>query len=248
MIKEFMFQNPGISLVILSLIITVVTKIITKFTTDQTKLKAIRGETKELQKKMKEALKKKNTKAYEKFQQRSLQLSQQQMQMSMKSLLYTFLPIILLFGLLRSNIANDSLNIGDDLDITIKLKEISEIEIITLNNYTTKDTINIENKSNMIIPKSKEFTLTLKNISVNENITLKTQNSVEKIEIRTSVYKTTDLTKDYKFKDSDFASAKLNLKERIYVDFLFLKLTWFWTYFILAMIFSVALTKILKIY
>ncbi|MDD3263557.1 MAG: EMC3/TMCO1 family protein [Candidatus Nanoarchaeia archaeon] len=248
MIKEFMFQNPTISLIILSLVITFVTKIITKFTTDQSKLKSIREETKELQKKMKEALKKKDTKAYDKLQTRSLQLSQQQMQMSMKSLMYTFLPIILLFGLLRSNIANESLNIGDNLDIEIKLKEIKEVEIISKNNFSTKDTLPVENNSNMIIPKTKIFTINLENIQFDENITIKTKNSSENIEIKTSKFETTDMLTIYKFKESDFSSAKVLLNEKIYFNFLFLKLNWFWTYFILAMIFNTLLTKLLKIY
>lgn len=248
MIKEFMFQYPTIALILFSLIITLTTKIIAKFTTDQNKLKSIREETKKLQKKMKTALKNKNNKAYEKYQKKSLQLSQEQMKISMKSLMFTFIPIILLFSLLRTNIAYESLNVGDDLDIDIKLKEINSVYINTSYNFIVSNALISEENKNIIIPENKEFTIHLNNITKNDFLTLTIKNSTEEIKIKTNKYITNDLQADYKFKDSEFSSAQLHLKEKIYVDFWFLHLNWFWTYFILAMIFSTALTKILKIY
>lgn len=244
MIKELLFQYPFLSLILISFLMTFVIKIISKFTTDQKRLKEIREKLKELQKKSQEASKKGDMKKSGEYTKKMLSLNKEQMNQSFKSLIWTFIPVILFFGLLRGNLSYESLNPGDNLDIDIGLKSLEPFSVDIPYNYTLEGG---SKNGSLIVPDSKDLKIKLSNIESERNITFEYLNESHEVELYFGKYTATDLKAEYKPKSELFSSINLGLKPMEY-DFLLFKVNWYWGYFILAMVFNIALTKILKIY
>ena len=96
---EFTRNQPLISVIIYSFIITFFLTWIYKKTTNQTKLKEIKERTAELRKKMMEN--KGDLAKVNQLQQEMMQLSAGQMKESFKSMIFTFIPLIFIFWFLK---------------------------------------------------------------------------------------------------------------------------------------------------
>lgn len=100
------------SVIILSFIITLFITLVYKFTTNQVHMKEIKDKQKQYQKEMKE-LKHDPALMMEK-QKESMKLTGTYFKQSMKPMIYTFIPIILIFGWMRLQYPGDvkMLNLG----------------------------------------------------------------------------------------------------------------------------------------
>lgn len=110
----FNFGSLG-GLTILSILLAFFINIITKLTTDQNKLKRIKERQKEIQKSLKEH--KHDPQTYiakqKEAQPEILKLTKQYMFSSMKSMIYTFIPLIIIFGWMRGHFGTEKvLNLG----------------------------------------------------------------------------------------------------------------------------------------
>jgi len=131
------FLNLGYFWVILiiSIVITLLTTIIYKYTTDQKRLKEIKKEMKILQdkqKKYRDDPKKVNEITKEMFGKNA-----EMMKQSFKSMLYTFLPLILLFSWMSATMAFQPIMPGENFTVTALVTEnypgnVSEIKLASI--------------------------------------------------------------------------------------------------------------------
>jgi uncharacterized membrane protein (DUF106 family) len=121
---------PVLLILLVSLVISVVTVIIYKFTTNQQKLKSIQDE----QKSLRDELKKNqnNPDKAMKLQKRAMELSMEVMPESMKSMIFTFIPVIIIFGWLSANLSYMPIAPGEMFTTTVNFEKIMPGKI-TLN-------------------------------------------------------------------------------------------------------------------
>lgn len=99
MIKEIMIQNPKVSIVLVSVLVTFFMTLVTKFFTDQKRMKELKEIQKQCQIKIKDA--KGDLKTQTQIQSEMMSCSLEMMKYSMKPMLITFIPLLILIGFLR---------------------------------------------------------------------------------------------------------------------------------------------------
>ncbi|MBC8494652.1 DUF106 domain-containing protein [archaeon] len=92
------------ALVIMCFILTLLITLVYKFTTNQTLMKKLKADMKNMQKELKK-MTKENPKKAMAYQKKMMDKNMQYMKHSMKPTLYTFIPIIIIFGWLNANLA-----------------------------------------------------------------------------------------------------------------------------------------------
>ena len=106
---------------LMAFIITLIITVIYKFTTNQNLMKELKDEMKELQKEMKEL--RNNPQEMMKVQKKAMQTNMKYMGHSMRSTLFTFIPIILIFGWMNSHLAYEPILHGQEFSTTISFYE-----------------------------------------------------------------------------------------------------------------------------
>lgn len=99
MIKEFMVAYPRTSIVLISFLVIFAMTIVTKYFTNQRRMREIKDRQKELNKKSKEH--KHDKDKMMEIQKEIFEGSMEMMKHSMRPMLFTFLPLILIFGWIR---------------------------------------------------------------------------------------------------------------------------------------------------
>ncbi len=100
--------NNLYALIIISFILTLIITIIYKYLTDQNLIKQLKQESKELQQKAKDH--KHDTQKMMEFQKQAMEKSMSLMKHSLKPTLITFIPLIIVFGWLRTTYNDIQLN------------------------------------------------------------------------------------------------------------------------------------------
>jgi|SRR3989344_147268 len=98
-IKELMIANPKLSIVVLSFLVTLAMTLVTKKFTDQNRMKELKEIQKACQIKLKDN--KGNPTKIQEIQKEMMTCSMELMKHSFKPMLFTFLPLILLFWWVR---------------------------------------------------------------------------------------------------------------------------------------------------
>lgn len=119
---------PFWAILVISFVISVIIVVVYRLFTDQKVMKGLKDETKALQKQMKQ-LKDNPSKAME-VQKKAMQTNMQYMMKSMKPTLITFIPIILIFGWLQAHLAFVPILPGQDFSMTVEFEEGVSGEII----------------------------------------------------------------------------------------------------------------------
>ncbi len=249
--------NPLLSLgsfwtiLIVSLFISLLTTVIYKYATDQPALRSLKADMKRKQKKM-SALKDQPKKAM-KIQKEVMKLNGQYMKASFKSMLYTFLPILIFFGWLGANLAFMPLLPGVDFNLTADFESTVD-GLVTVN--LPEGLFLSDNLSKTISDSSATWT----GISGPEgtyDLSVFHENSGEEQFI--SVLITNEqayVEPTHVFSDSDTFSKIIVSHEKLLIfkgilvfkDIPFVKnANWFWSYFIFSMLFSTSLRKAFKL-
>ncbi len=105
------------ALIFLSFLISLIITLITKYATDQNLMKSLKEEIKQLQAEMKE-LKKEPEKAMQ-VQKQVMQTNMKYMKQSFKSMFYTFIPIIIIFSWMNTNLAYDPILPGQEFTTSV---------------------------------------------------------------------------------------------------------------------------------
>lgn len=163
-----LLKIPSIfGIMIVSLLVTFIITIIYKYTTDQQLLKSV----KENQKKLQEEMKKNrdNPKKLMKLQREAMSSSMEMMRESFKSMLYTFIPILILFGWIATHFAFAPLTIGQEFNVSVYAKNTAN-GLVTINTpdglklISNKEVNFTEGKATFVLNTEKEgiYNLTFK--------------------------------------------------------------------------------------
>lgn len=96
---EVIIQNPKMSLICISAIVTLISTIVTKYLTNQNHLRSLKERQKVIQKEIKNH--KPGDKLFEELQNEMLQISMTMMKSSFKPMFITFIPFLILFYWIR---------------------------------------------------------------------------------------------------------------------------------------------------
>jgi len=119
-----LYLHPALAVLVISFIVSILITLAIKLLTDQTLMKDLRDELKDLQKQMKEL--RTNPNKLAKMNKRFMETNMKYMSHSMRPTLYTFLPIILVFGWLNAHMFYP-LAPGEPFEVTIEFaKEIDD--------------------------------------------------------------------------------------------------------------------------
>jgi len=227
------------AVIFLSFIISLIITIIYKYTTDQNLMKQLKEEMKAFQKQIKE-LKKEPEKAMQ-IQKKSMQTNMKYMMQSMKSTLYSFIPIILIFGWMSANFAYDPINPEQEFTTTVIFEEningqiaISVPEGVTINGATKKEIK--DNEAKWLLSGARgEYLL--------EYIFNGNKYNKEVI-IDGKHYK----EPEKRIRDGTVKSIEVDHNKKILLNLFGWKLGWLATYIIFAIIFSIIVRKVIKVY
>ncbi|MEK6964300.1 MAG: EMC3/TMCO1 family protein [Nanoarchaeota archaeon] len=128
-----------LSILIISFILTLITTLVYKYTTNQSEMKRLKDETKMHQKKLKE-LKGDPKKAME-VQQKAMAVNMEYMKHSFKPMLYTMLPLLLIFGWLSAHYAYEPLlpNVPFNVSVYTQGLEGKEISLESIPELTVSE-------------------------------------------------------------------------------------------------------------
>ncbi len=234
----FMLQwQPVWAIALLSFLISLIIVLIYKWMTDQKEMKQLKEQLKEYQKKIKEA-KNDPAKALS-IQKEMMAVNMKYMGKSMKPTLITFLPIILIFGWMSAHFAYSPIMPGEEFTLTANMEKEAEgnVSIIVpegLEVIENKTTTEIANNAAVFKLKGEEgeYFATLETAGEKQD---------KKI-IVTKERKYAPVIESYKsdiFKTIELGNKPLKI---------IWKLSWIWVYIIFAIVFSMALRKVLKVY
>ncbi len=123
--SEFIFNlHPLLSIAIIAFSVTLFTSLVYRFVTDQKVMKTLKGELKDLQKMMKEHRDK--PEKLMRIQKEAMEKNMQYMRHSMKPMLFTMLPLILMFGWLNSHIAYEPIMPGQSFEVWVEMHRDAE--------------------------------------------------------------------------------------------------------------------------
>ena len=228
------------AIILLSFLISLIITLIYKFTTNQSLMKDLKAEMKEFQKEIKE-LRNEPQKAME-VQKRSMKTNMKYMSHSMRSTLFTFIPIILIFGWMTAHLSYDPILPGQDFTTTVVVeKGISgEIELnvpegLSIEGSAVKGAKDGEVKW---VLNGKEGEYLLEFVFNNQKYT--------KEVLITEGNSYSAPIKDVK--DGNIELIKVDNKKNLVLNLFGWKIGWLGTYIIFSLIFSILLRKIIKVY
>ena len=255
-------MHPFWAILIITFFITLLITLVYKFTTDQKKMKKLKDEMKEYQTKIR-ALSKTDPQKAMALQQESMKSNMEYMKHSFRPTLYTFIPIILIFGWLNAHFAYYPLLPNQAFSVTAYFEEghapiatisvIPDLEII--GNAT--QVINQSITESGFLSKKNYDTATWQLRGIEGEYNLIIDYNSEKYE-KDSANQPLNLIitpeRKYMTPEKKMAGSKLVKvivgNEKVYPlkDWLGWKLNWLWVYILLSLGLSIGLRKLLNIY
>lgn len=231
---------PFWSILILSFILSLLIALIYKFTTNQSVMKDLKTEIKTMQQEMK-LLKNDPSKMME-VNRKMFEVNGKYMSHSLKPMLFTFLPVILIFGWLNGHLAFEQLHPNQEFTVTLVFDKTAAGNVtlfvpdgMTVTGVTTKM---IEAGTASFAMKGEEglYSLTF------EHDGKKYTKDVEITQKRE--YITPVLTVN----DGTLKSITTNHEKTKVIQIGSWGVSWFWSYLVFSLIFSLGIRKLLKIY
>lgn len=228
-------------ILIISFVIALIISVIYKYTTDQDLMKRLKEEMKALQKEMKEL--KQNPEKMMAVQKKAMETNMKYMMQSMKSTLFTFIPIIIIFGWMNAHLAYEPIMPGQDFTTTVQFEEgaSGEIELtsfpkgITIDGYAAKE-VKDGKVSWLLNGDTGEYQLEYKfdGQTYKKDVLITDEHD----------YKT-PLTK---LKDGKISAIQIDNQPLKVFNLFGWKIGWLGSYIILSIIFSMLLRKLMKLY
>jgi uncharacterized membrane protein (DUF106 family) len=134
-------MQPLLSIAIIAFIITIIITLIHKFTTDQKKMREIKDEMKGHQEEMKKY--KNDPKKMMDINKKAMEKNMEFMKHSLKSMLFSFLPIILIFGWLNAHMVYYPIMPEQEFDVTLTFDPSAIGKNVTLVETIPSEGINL---------------------------------------------------------------------------------------------------------
>lgn len=225
--------------VIMALIITLIITLIYKFTTNQDLMKQLKDEMKELQREMREL--KSNPQKMMEVQKKAMQTNMKYMSHSMRSMLFTFIPIILIFGWMNSHLAYEPILAGQEFTTSVLFYDNvkGNVELVVPEGISVNGELNktIEKEVKWILKGNEgEYLLEYKvdgKSYTNDLLITRENNYAKPIQI---------------INDKTVKQISIDNKKMKVLNLFGWKLGWLGSYIILSIIFSMILRKIFKVY
>lgn len=247
-LRPLLNLGPLMAILIISLVVSLITTFIYKYATDQKKLRTLKADMKRYQKKAMAS--KDDPEKAMKLQKEMMKLNGEYMRSSMKSMLYTFLPILLFFGWLGANLAFAPIMPGVPFDVSATFEtDVSGTVNLTLpSGLTTTDSLSKDVQEavvwNNITGPAGTYDLSVIHSSGEEQFfTVLITNEQKYVPPE-------HLLESDVFKSVTVGNQKLYTFRKIPVFNtipIIKNLNWFWTYFLFSIIFSTTLRKVLKL-
>ncbi|MBD3304696.1 DUF106 domain-containing protein [Candidatus Woesearchaeota archaeon] len=231
------------AILIMSFLISLIIVLIYKFATNQNLMKQLKDEIKTLQKQAKE-LKHEPEKAMA-VQKKAMQTNMKYMMQSMKATLLTFIPIIIIFGWLQGHFAFMPILPDQDFTMTLDFEDGAKgnvsvsvpegIEVIGDKSRTVEDSqviFGFRGKKGVYDSPPVEFSFDDK--------------EYEKEVIITSGKEYVEPVK--RISDDNIESITTSNEKNVVMNLFGWKLGWLGSYIIFALVFSLALRKLMKVY
>ncbi|MBI2138505.1 DUF106 domain-containing protein [Candidatus Woesearchaeota archaeon] len=226
--------------ILLSFLITLIITLIYKYSTNQDLMKQLKEETKELQKEMK--LLKDNPARMMEIQRQAMATNMKYMKQSFRSTLYTFIPIILLFGWMNAHLQFEPLRPNAEFTLSVAFQNSftgdvaldppKGISVIGPGNRTAQDGL-----ATFVLKGSEgDYALPIKAAGKEYLKEIKITGGKEYVAPLKAV------------NDEAVKQITLGNKEIKLINIFGWKLGWLGTYIILSIIFSTALRKLFKVY
>lgn len=226
--------------VIMALMITFLITVIYKFTTNQNLMKELKSELKELQKEMKEL--KSEPQKMMAVQKKSMQTNMKYMSHSMRSMLFTFIPIILIFGWMNSHLAYEPILPGQEFTTSISFYDgvKGNVELMVPGGISSDGELNkiISDGEVKWVLKGSEGEYLL-----DYNVNDKSYTKEVLITEEQSYAKPIKMIKDKTVRQITIDNNKMEV-----FNLFGWKVGWLGGYIILSIIFSMALRKLFKVY
>lgn len=227
-------------IIIISFLISLLSTLVYKWVTDQDKLKRIKKEVKELQADMKEH--KNDQKKMMKIQQEMLSKNGEMMKQSFKPMLFTIIPLFIVFGWMSATLAYQPLMPNQPFTVTASLASTYPGNLSQINLSAIPKNLNITRDS-AFEPKDKEVRWIVQGSQEGKyTLLIKGQSFKQTKEILITTQKKYD-SPSATFKDSPLKKIIVGNKE---VKTVF-GLSWFWMYLIASLVFSLVLKKVLDV-
>ncbi len=229
--------SPFWFLIIITFLVTLLITIIYKYTTNQELVKRLRDEMKDIQKQMKEY--KEDVEKVKSLQKESFEKMGLQFKQSMKPMIITMIPMIIILGWLAGNLSYETLKPGETFNVEIDIKSFNA----TVNLKVPEGMEILDGNEKQADPiakwllKGKEGDYILEFIVKNEKED-KLYNKEIVITTGSKYKEPITLINDDIVKEIRVGNKLLKI----------LGLSWFWAYFIFAIVFNSLLRKLLKVY
>ena len=244
--------SPFFTVFIISFVLGIATTVVYKYTTNQTHLREVKAQLKKLQTKVKKL--KDQPEKMMAAQKDVLKLNGEYMKSSLKSTLYTFLPLIIIFGWMTANLAWMPIMPNDGFGVNVELEKgtVGSLELILPDSLVLtegearKELSNNKMSWGGIAGPAGEHTVSVKHYPSEEE-----------------VFATLLITEEQRYlnpitivRDSDIFNQVTIEHEKLLIfagipvleNFPILKnMNWFWGYFLFSIIFSTASRKIMKV-
>lgn len=237
---------PVVLVVVVTIVMLLIITLIQKFTSNQKEMKLLKEQQKDFQKSMKEN--KGNTEKVMEIQKQAMDVNMRYFKHSMKPMLFTFLPIILIFGWMNSVMMYDTIKPDQEFNFTAMFSDSASGQV-QLTNYEgltllsdVNQSITKQGKENLAAWKLKgpagNYVLGLeyKDVPYEKSVVISDKNT-EKEPIKP-------------VKGEDLKALRIDYPKLIVLEIPLLKwkLGWLGTYIIFSLILSGLVRKVLKVY
>lgn len=245
-------MSPLVAITIISFIIALVMIIVYKYTTNQVMMKEMRGQLKGYQKQIKES--RSEPAKMSELNKKMMEINMKVFRHSMKSMLITWIPIIIIFGWMNAHLGYEPIMPRQAFTTNVLFEEgiSGDVKLIV------PEGVEILGNSTQAI-KDRKAEWQLKGIAgnyileydfENEKVLKEILITKEKAYINPIITKKGMLSFGGEYIPTDSRIVQISVSNaKVYPLKLFgLRLSWFWTYFILTFIFNMALRKAMKVY
>jgi uncharacterized membrane protein (DUF106 family) len=236
--------DPIWIVLIISILVAVLITVIYKYTTNQSLMKDLKTELKELQKEMKTL--RDDPKKMMGVQKQAMQTNMKYMGHSMRATLFTFIPIILIFGWMNAAVAFEPIFPGQEFSVTADFARgiTGETSIVVPEGVTLLDGVT----KNIVNGKARWSLSGEEGDYIGGNALLFTYNEETQYKDLIIASEQRYATPLQSVKKSSFKSINIDNRPMKILNLFGWKIGWLGTYIIFSIVFSMALRKWLKVY